>query len=272
LDSRPKLEASAYLPPQGETELKPKCHRNRIAGYFFAFVLCSALHLDGAPRPPQDTSDKRDVFVAPFSHLDSFWAGTRAETLSRGNKIIARAIDIASQHPEFRFFIESENFLANFVQSHSGTKELADLKHLIKEGRIGIAPNWAEIFISLPSGEVQVGNLLYGKLYAQRVFGVNPHAVQPDDIPGFVSQHPQMLRGADIPFLVMSRMGPLQKSLFGWKSPDGSRVLVWNEYKGGYGWGVHLGLHRDLNSGRVRMIQKELDEVQVTTPAPLYLP
>lgn len=250
----------------------PKCHCKRISGRFVALLICSAFLLGGSLCLAQSPTARRKVYVAPFSHLDLFWAGTRADTLSRGNKIIAKAIEIADKHPQFRFFIETDNFLANFVQSHEGTKELADLRRLVREGRIGIAPNWAGIFISLPAGEVQVRNMLYGKLYARDVFGVNPLAIQPDDIPGFFSQYPQMLREADIPFLVMSRMGPVKKSLFDWKSPDGSRVLVWNEWMHRYGWGVDLGLQKKLTPERLQRIRKEVGEVQATTPGPVYLP
>jgi hypothetical protein len=55
-----------------------------------------------------------------------------------------------------------------------------------------------------------------------------------------------MLKQAGIPYMVMTRMGPPDKSLFDWKSPDGSKVLVWNTIRG-YGWGVHLHLHGDLD-------------------------
>ena len=263
-------EGAAYCRGE-ETMLKRRhCCASALPA-LLAFILYPGRLLRGQPGPAQGAPAKLEVYVVPFSHLDLFWAGTREECLSRGNRVIARAIEIAERHPEFRFFIESDNFLANFVESHAVSKELDDLRRLVKEGRIGIAPNWADIFLDLPSGEVQARNLLYGKRYARAVFGVDPETIQPDDIPDFPSQYPQMLREADIPFMVMSRMGPIDRSLFPWTSPDGSRVLVWNDVKG-YGWGVDLHLHGDLTEDRINALGKELDEVRATAPGPIYLP
>src|SRR6266702_1776802 len=116
----------------------------------------------------------RPVYVVPFSHLDFFWGGTREECLARGNRIIARAIRLADQYPEFRFLLEDNDFVANYVESHVGTDDLALFQKLVKEGKIEIAPKWAAIFQDLPDGEVLARNLIYGKRYAHALFGVDP--------------------------------------------------------------------------------------------------
>src|SRR5690242_11828649 len=105
-----------------------------------------------APLPAAE--ENLEIFLTPMSHLDFFWGGTREECLARGNYIIAKAIRLAKESSKFRFLIEDENFLANYVESHKGSPELEDLTRLIKEGRIEIAPKWAGIFQSLPDGEV----------------------------------------------------------------------------------------------------------------------
>lgn len=218
--------------------------------------------LRGAPA-------KREIYVIPFSHFDLFWAGTREECLARGNRIIAKAIRIAKQHPEFRFLLESDNFVANFVETHARSQELEDLKQLVKEGRFAIAPNWANIFHNLPSGEVHARNFLYGKRYARDVFGVNPRVFNPTDIPGFTPQFPQILKKTDTPFMVMSRMGPTDKPLFNWQSPDGSKELVWSVR--GYGLGAHFQLHGDLTEERINTIRKELEQRYGALPGPIFV-
>lgn len=212
---------------------------------------------------------KREIYVIPFSHFDLFWAGTREECLARGNRIIAKAIRIAKQHPDFRFLLESDNFVANYVESHPRSQELEDLKQLVREGRFAIAPNWANIFHNLPSGEVHARNLLYGKHYANDVFGISPRVFIPTDIPGFTPQFPQMLNQTDTPFMVMSRMGPSDRSLFNWRSPDGSKVLVWSVR--GYGLGAHLQLHGDLTDERIDTIKKDLDQRYGSTAGPIFI-
>jgi alpha-mannosidase len=216
------------------------------------------------------TPSKGDVYVVPFSHLDLFWGGTEEEDLSRGNRIIARAVQLAQEHPEFRFLLEDDVFVANFMDSHKDTLEADALKQLVKAGRIEIAPKWAGIYQNLPRAEALVRNLVYGKRYAQEVFDVDPQVAHVGDIPGFTRQYPQLLSKANIPYMVMTRMGPVDVPLFCWKAPDGSTALVWDAIKG-YGWGVGLGLHHDLDDAAITRVKDEVGQVQSLTKAPVYL-
>ncbi len=211
-----------------------------------------------------------DVYVVPFSHLDFFWGGTREECLARGNQIIAKAVQIAGQHPEFRFLIEDIDFVANYVEARSGSEEVEQLRRLVKEGRIEIAPKWAAIFQNLPHGEVHVRNFVYGKRYARSVFGVDPQVAHLGDLPGYTPQFPQIAARSGIHSMVMTRMGPNDKSLFHWKSPDGSKVLLWHTISH-YGWGSRLGLHLDLDTKRREDIRKGIADVRATFDGPIFM-
>lgn len=211
-----------------------------------------------------------EVYVAPFSHLDLYWAGTREECLSRGNRIISKALSLAAKQSEFRFLIEDNVFAANYVDTHLGQPELDQLKALVKQGRFEIAPKWAGILQNLPRGEAHVRNQLIGKRYAKEVFGVDPQVAHLGDLPGYTLQFPQILAKSRTPYMAMTRMGPPDRSMFRWRAPDGSNALVWNAIKG-YGWGVGLGLHRDLDEARIAAVAKSVAEVQKTTPGPIFL-
>ena len=250
---------------------RAKSHRVTAVVSVLACALLGA-RLPAAPQRASETSpSKKEVYLVPFSHLDLFWAGTREECLARGNRIVAKALAIAKKYPEFRFYIESDNFVDNFVESHKGSSEVEEFKRLVHEGRFGIAPNWANIFHNLPNGEVHARNFLYGRRYAHEVFGVDPAVFQPADIPGFTPQFPQMLRQAGIPFMVITRIGPSDRWLFDWKSPNGSKVLVWNEPHG-YGWGAHLGFHADMTPEKRAALEKELRDVGANAPGPIFVP
>ncbi len=105
------------------------CRGLKILISVLAFTLCWADRLEGQRRISGSTSTKPEAYIVPFSHLDRFWGGTGEECLARGNRIIAKAIKLAKQYPEFRFLIESDNFLANFVETHAGSPELQDLRN-----------------------------------------------------------------------------------------------------------------------------------------------
>jgi alpha-mannosidase len=233
-------------------------------------VIAAAMSLIPAFAADTAVPGKGDVYVVPFSHLDLFWAGTREECLSRGDRIIDKAVQVAQKYPEARYLLEDEVFVANYVETHRGTPELEQFKRLVKEGRIEIGPKWAGIYQNLPRGEALARNLFYGKQYARTVFGVDPQAVHLGDLPGYTWQFPQIMNKSGVPYVVMTRMGPPDKSLFRWKSPDGSSALLWYVKKG-YGWGVGLGLHKDLDEQRHEQIKRDLDDVQATVNGPIYL-
>jgi alpha-mannosidase len=211
-----------------------------------------------------------DVYVVPFSHFDLFWAGTKQECLSRGNRIITRAVQLATQYPDFRFLVEDEVWVANYLESHSGLPEVEALKQLVRKGQIELAPKWAGIYQNLSRGEAHVRNQIYGKRYAREVFGVDPQVSHLGDLPGYTSQFPQILAKSGTPFVIMTRMGPPDCSLFNWRSPDGSTALLWNAIKG-YGWGVSLGLHGPMDEKRLARVKKEVEDVRRTTAGPIYL-
>jgi alpha-mannosidase len=198
-----------------------------------------------------------------MSHLDFYWGGTREECLARGNEITAQVIKLGRQYPDFKFLIEDENFVANYVETHGNSSDLASFRQFVKEGRIEVAPKWAAIFQGLPDGEVQARNLIIGKRFAREVLGVDPQVAHLGDLPDYTPQFPQLLSQAHVPYMVMTRMGPSDHSLFRWKAPDGSTALVWNTIKG-YGWGTFLtSKTTTLDEKRVRL-QKEVDSIRPT--------
>ena len=100
----------------------------------FLTLLFPLLTLLPAGLPAEQmNSGRSEVFIIPFSHLDLFWGGTEEECLSRGNRIITRAIQLSQRHPEFRFLLEDDVFVANFVESRRGTPELEALKRLVRK-------------------------------------------------------------------------------------------------------------------------------------------
>src|SRR5512136_125039 len=86
----------------------------------FGWLLAVAMILPTGLFPRQQTASEArpEVYFTPFSHLDFFWGGTREECLARGNGIISQAIRLAGQSAAFRFLLEDDVFVANYVDSH----------------------------------------------------------------------------------------------------------------------------------------------------------
>lgn len=233
-------------------------------------LLVSIASLSSAADGPTPAANNGSVSLVPFSHLDLFWGGTQEECLSRGNRIITRVIHLATQHPEFRFLLEDEVFIANYVETHPNSPDLQQLKRLVTEGRIEISPKWAAIHQNTPRAEALVRNVIYGKRYARDVFGVDPQTANLGDLPAYTSQFPQIMARSRVPYVVMTRMGPSDKSLFYWKALDGSRTLTWNTLKG-YGWGTFLTSKTVTQQEKHARFQKDLADLRPTTSGPILM-
>lgn len=253
--------------------MKTKTHSQHL--HHLAHSALAALSLGCAaiftvPQTSAAAAPDAQVYFIPFSHLDFYWGGTREECLARGNQIIAKAIRLANESPKFRFLLEDDVFVSNFVETHPGTKELEDLKRLVKEGRIDIAPKWVGIFQALPDGEVHARNMAIGKRYAKDVFGVDSIVAHLGDLPGYTPQLPQILQQSRVPYAVMTRMGPTDKSLFRWQAPDGSKVLLWNSLKG-YGWGTFLTSKTTTDDQKQERLQKDVADLRRNYQGPIFM-
>src|SRR5262249_54913971 len=128
-DLRVRLHEGDHGRPAHPLRMRLRAARGAVAGMVVAALGAGlpALRVEAAAAE----SAQRDVYVVPFSHLDFFWGGTREECLARGNRVIAKAVSLARQHSQFRFLIEDEDFVANYLESHPASAEAADLKRLV---------------------------------------------------------------------------------------------------------------------------------------------
>jgi hypothetical protein len=99
---------------------------------------------------------------------------------------------------------------------------------------------------------------------------VDPLVAHMGDIPGYTRQFPQILKQARVPYMVMPRMGPTDKSLFHYQSPDGSKVLVWNALKG-YGWGTFLTSKTTTYDQKLEHLKRDLADLRKNYTGPIFI-
>ena len=133
---------------------------------------------------------QKKIFLTPFSHLDLFWAGTRAECLTRGITVIKTALDLLDRYPEYRFMIEATNFLELFLETCPDEK--SRIQTHVQSRRLEVIPMRAITLTQLPSGETLVRNILYGREFCQRELGSVSKVISMSDIPGITPQMPQI--------------------------------------------------------------------------------
>lgn len=163
-----------------------------------------------------------ELSIIPFSHLDLFWAGTREECLSRGSHIIRQALALLDAHDDYRFMIESTNFLEHHLSCFPEDRER--LRRYAQAGRLELVPLRSIIYSHLPSGETTVRNVLYGLDECQRLLGVSPDILSMSDIPGATPQLPQLTAQFGMRVLVLSRGCPVHTDFARWHGLDGTVV------------------------------------------------
>lgn len=170
-------------------------------------------------------SEKKKVYIIAFSHLDLFWAGSREECLSRGCRIIGTALELLEKHPEYRFLVESVNFLENYLDCFPGETER--VKRLVQEKRLEIIPMRAILYTLLPEGETTIRNLLYGIEFCREKFGESSTIMSLSDIPGVTAQLPQIARLAGITEIVLSRGFREHTDHVRWTGLDGTAIRAY---------------------------------------------
>lgn len=206
------------------------------------------------------------VFIVPFSHLDLFWTGTRHECLARGSAIIARALDLLERYPEFRFLVETMNFLEHHLSCHP--QDEARVRRLAQEGRLELAPLWSGIYQQLPGGETLVRNILLAKRWTAERFAADPEVAHFGDLPGFTPQFPQIAARAGVRHALLSRGGPAGAPLFRWRAPDGSEILSYYVVGGYAALAVATDWHKDYAAMAGGRMQELLDAAGGGLPHP----
>ncbi len=162
------------------------------------------------------------LYIIPFSHLDLFWAGSREECLSRGGRVISTALELLDKYPQYRFMIESTNFLETYLDCHP--EQLGPMRRCVEEGRLEIIPMRSIIYSHLPSGETMARNLIYGKEFCLSKFGCHPRVMSMSDIPGCTPQTPQIAALAGMSEIVLSRGFKPHTDHVTWRGLDGTAV------------------------------------------------
>ena len=169
----------------------------------------------------------RAFWVSHF-HWDREWYRTFQAFRARLVDATDALLDLCAADPEYRFLLDGqtvavEDYLA--LRPHRA----AELRALIRTGRVAIGPWYVQPDSLLPAGESHVRNLLEGRHTGDAFGGASRIGYTPDSF-GHPAQLPQILAGFGLRAFVFWRgHGDEQAVLppeFEWQAPDGSAVLA----------------------------------------------
>jgi alpha-mannosidase len=189
------------------------------------------------------------VNIICSSHQDIAWMNTPDSCREeRIHDIILPALDIIKRDSGYRFEMEQTLNLMEVLDALPGEKQR--ILEAGRSGRFSWGATFNQPYEGLESDEQLVRQVYLGRKWIrENMPGTDALAAYNVDVPGRSLQVPQILSGAGIKYLFVSRM---KEGFCNWYSPDGSRILTYSP--GNYGWA--LLVYRYFEDDAITAMQK----------------
>lgn len=231
LDLEFLLELVAALPPadvRGRRVLRGLADAARVwaDGHGIADVQRICRNLLKSPAAASATT----AWSVGHGHLDLAWLWPERETRRKAGRTFATALRLLQTFPDY-FFGASQPQIYEWVREDYPAL-FDEIAKAVADGRWecqGAA--WVEPDTNLPSGESLVRQFLYGKRFFRTTFGVDVTNLWLPDAFGYSAALPQIMKLADIEYLVSQKLSwneinRFPHHTFDWEGIDGSRVRV----------------------------------------------
>lgn len=170
------------------------------------------------------------VSAVGHAHLDLAWLWPIRETIRKGARTFATALHLMERYPDY-VFGASQPQLYQWIKD--GYPALyARVKKRVAEGRFEPqGAMWVEADTNLAGGESLVRQILYGKTFFRKEFGVDVRHLWLPDVFGYSGALPQLLRRAGVEYFMTTKLAwnivnKMPHHTFIWKGIDGSAVLA----------------------------------------------
>ena len=159
-----------------------------------------------------------------------------------------------NEYPAYKFTQSAAAYNEWMAQDYPDINDR--IKQRIQEGRWEIVGGmWVEPDLNMPDGESLVRQLLVGKRWYEKAYGVNVRIGWNPDSFGYSWQLPQIYKKSGVDYFVTQKLAwsdtnKLPFKLFWWQSPDGSKVLTYFPHDYGNQSLNPVRLSEDLKVGR----------------------
>lgn len=179
-----------------------------------------------------------EVIMAGHSHLDIAWLWTTRELNRKTARTFSNNLALMDAYPDFRF-TQSQAIVYWFMKER-WPDIFERVKEKVKSGQWEITGNtWVEADTNIASGESLVRQLLYGREFFMREFGVSSDIYWLPDCFGFTAALPQIIKKSGMKYFITSKLqnndtNEFPVSAYKWRSHSGDEVLAFMQ-KVGYG-------------------------------------
>ena len=172
-----------------------------------------------------------EVIMAGHSHLDVAWLWTVREITRKTARTFSNNLDLMDNYPDFKF-TQSQAVLYDFMKKHY-PDIFERVKEKVKNGQWEIVGNaWVEADTNIASGEALVRQLLYGREFFMKEFGVSSDIYWLPDCFGFTWALPQIIKRSGMKYFMTSKLfyndtNEFPHSVFRWRSHSGDEILAY---------------------------------------------
>ena len=164
------------------------------------------------------------------THIDVAWLWTLAVTEDKSVRSFSTVLELMKRYPEYRF-MSSQPQLYQYVKKNA--LEIYDaIKERIAEGRWEAeGAMFVEADCNLSSGESLVRQILYGKQFFRKEFGVDNQILWLPDVFGYSAALPQIMKKSGLRYFATTKLSwnginKMPYDSFYWKGIDGTKILT----------------------------------------------
>jgi alpha-mannosidase len=166
------------------------------------------------------------------SHIDMAWLWPWTETVEVVRNTFQSVLDLMREYPDFKFTMSSARTYEWMQEKYPDL--FHQIEQRVKEGRWEIIGGmWVEPDLNMPDGESLVRQILVGKRYFEKNFGVDVKIGWNPDSFGYNWQLPQIYAKSGMGYFVTQKLmwahefTTFPYKFFWWQAPDGSRLLTY---------------------------------------------
>jgi alpha-mannosidase len=165
------------------------------------------------------------------AHIDAAWTWPWTETVDVVRRTFGTSLQLMREYPDYTYSQSVGAYYDWMADKYPSLDR--EIQQRVKEGRWEVVGGmWVEPDLNMPDGESLARQILIGKRFMLRHYGVEVRIGWNPDSFGFNWQLPQIYKKAGIDYFVTQKMdwndtNELPLKLFWWQAPDGSRVLTY---------------------------------------------
>ena len=175
------------------------------------------------------------IFVVPHIHVDVGYSDYQAKVAAIQSRDIDEALGMIDQNPDFRYSLDGEWDLEQFLKTHTPAQQARAIK-AVQDKKLYIPAQYANLLTGFPTAETLIRSL-YPSANFSRVHGTPFNYANITDVPSYSWSYASVLAAAGIHYLAggsnnyrapVLLQGHLnENSPMWWEGPDGSKVLLW---------------------------------------------